>query len=694
MFMNVETNYKNNSKYLIKTINGWENFNGIIKTENANKKAIKITTENNKQIITTIDHTLFSNDNKIQSKNLSVGDLLDTIDGPEKIIKLEDTTIQNTYDIHNSDSHTILGNSIKSSNCDELSFVRNRIAQDFWASVFPTISCLSKDTVVLSQEHGYQQIKKYFDNKEIGDYFEMSNFNLWAKNGYEEVSHGYVSPESDTLIIKLENGQFVEVTHNHPLYCKRNKNAKMTKAINLKVGDHLRIEKFINYRGTKIVDINEYLSSCSYKPELILNVSEDCLENLLKGMAYIVYPKTRLERNYFILMLNNYGYNYDFKNGKIYVYDKEEKYKIQWVKIETIKSSKQEFTYDFTLPQTHSFIQNGILGSNTGGKCIITSTPSDDESLFAHMWKAANDNIDEYGNVQALGKNGFSPFMAKWTEHPIYNKDEKWKELMIGSIGEEKFRRECDLEFISEDETLINPIYLAHMEYIDPIDITNNVRWYKPINKDAIYIIGYDPSLGTGGDYSAIEIFEFPSMEQVGEWMHNKSDIPTQVKMLYNILKSFKELGFEEDNVRWTLENNTVGEAPLVLIQEYGLDNFFGYFMSEPYNPNVRYKKSRFRMGYNTTATSKLNACSRLKRLIEQDKMHIHSHPYVKELKSFISRGKTYAARQGEHDDLVMASLLVVRMAMEMMHEDEEYEDILGESIDDDDEWSRPLPVI
>ena len=44
--------------------------------------------------------------------------------------------------------------------------------------------------------------------------------------------------------------------------------------------------------------------------------------------------------------------------------------------------------------------------------------------------------------------------------------------------------------------------------------------------------------------------------------------------------------------------------------------------------------------------------------------MKINSRPLVSELKTFVALGTSYAAKPGETDDLVMASLLAVRMLL------------------------------
>lgn len=76
----------------------------------------------------------------------------------------------------------------------------------------------------------------------------------------------------------------------------------------------------------------------------------------------------------------------------------------------------------------------------TGGKAIITSTPNSDEDQFASIWKEANKRFDEHGNTTEVGRNGFFPFRAHWSEHP--DRDEAWAEVERSRIGEERFRRE------------------------------------------------------------------------------------------------------------------------------------------------------------------------------------------------------------------------------------------------------------
>ena len=293
---------------------------------------------------------------------------------------------------------------------------------------------------------------------------------------------------------------------------------------------------------------------------------------------------------------------------------------------------------------------------STGGKCIITSTPNSDEDQFATIWKQANKKVDEYGNPTPVGVNGFSPFRAEWWEHP--ERDEKWKNEEIGKIGEERFRREHGLEFIIDEETLIDSLVLSRLLAVDPQYKTGQVRWFKKPSKEHIYTVALDPSMGTGGDPAAIQVFEANTTIQVAEWRHNQSDIPTQIRILNDIVQHIYDITGDDKSIYYSIENNTIGEAALISIAEWGEDRIKGYFLSDPRDAGNR----RFRKGFNTTNKTKIAACAKLKNLIESGRMTINSRALVSELKNFVASGTAYAAKLGETDDLVMATIVITRM--------------------------------
>ena len=323
---------------------------------------------------------------------------------------------------------------------------------------------------------------------------------------------------------------------------------------------------------------------------------------------------------------------------------------------------------------------------STGGKCIITSTPNSDEDQFAQIWKGANKCVDEFGNATELGINGFKAFRSAWQEHP--DRDEQWASEMRAQLGEERFRREMDCEFIIFDETLINPLHLVKMAGIDPIERQGQVRWYKKPEKGMTYAVGLDPSLGTGGDYAAMQVVELPSMKQVAEWQHNKTPIQKQVGILKEVCQYIYDIIGTENNIYYSVENNTLGEAALVTISEMGEENIRGTFLSEPRRAGVN---RSYRKGFTTTNKTKLAVCAKFKALIENRRLHIASNNLISELKTFVAFGLSYQAKIGETDDLVMSMLLCIRMVQLLQSFDADLDENVRNDLTD---FIDPMPFV
>ena len=323
----------------------------------------------------------------------------------------------------------------------------------------------------------------------------------------------------------------------------------------------------------------------------------------------------------------------------------------------------------------------------TGGRAILTSTPNSDEDTFATIWKQAEDKFDEHGNEQALGINGFHSFRSYWEEHP--DRDEKWKQEELGRIGEERFRREYDCEFLVFDETLISSIKLATMAGDTPLVNMGQTRWYKKPTSQYTYAVALDPSMGTGGDNAAIQVFELPSYEQVAEWQHNTTAIPGQIRVLADICKYLAQETGNQNGIYWSVENNGIGEAALIVINDFGEENIPGLFVSEPIRKgHVR----KFRKGFNTTHSSKITACSRLKTMIENDKMTVHSKPLISELKGYVATGSSFQAKTGMGDDLVSATLLAIRMMDVLKDWDPRVYNTFTQA-DAMDQYDAPMPI-
>jgi hypothetical protein len=324
----------------------------------------------------------------------------------------------------------------------------------------------------------------------------------------------------------------------------------------------------------------------------------------------------------------------------------------------------------------------------TGGRAIITSTPNSDEDTFATIWKQAEQKFDEFGNESDLGTNGFHAFRAHWNEHP--DRDETWMKDEVGRIGEEKFRREYGCEFLIYDETLISSLVLAELSGKSPIINMGQTRWYKKPSAKYNYAVALDPAMGTGGNYAAIQVIELPTYEQVAEWQHNTTAVPGQIRVLKDVCQYIAdECKTGGSNIYWSVENNGLGEAALLVINDFGEENIPGLFVSEPIRKgHVR----KFRKGFNTTHSSKVTTCARLKTMVENKQLVVNSKPLLSELKAFVATSSSFAAKQGYTDDLVSATLLSLRMIDIIKDWDPAIYNSYSQ-IDSEQDYEMPMPI-
>ena len=75
-------------------------------------------------------------------------------------------------------------------------------------------------------------------------------------------------------------------------------------------------------------------------------------------------------------------------------------------------------------------------------------------------------------------------------------------------------------------------------------------------------------------------------------------------------------------------------------------------------------------MGIKTTAQVKRIGCRVLKNLIEEDQLLIPDLMTIAELSCFAIKGKSYAATEGSHDDIVMSLVLFAWVANQRYFKD------------------------
>ena len=548
--------------------------------------------------------------------------------------------------------------------------------------------------------------------KKFTDVFDASEWMIETDTGWEDVQDVKQTIEYDVWKMKLSNGYELSCADDHIVF---DYNMNEVFVQDLKVGDLVMTDdgpcevtsiKDLGYQEN-MYDVGVNSDNHRYYSNGILSHNTTCAAIYLTWYAMFNSDKTIL------ISAHKYSGAQEIMQRIRYVYEEcpdfiragstgynkgsiEFDNKSRIVSTTTTENTGRGMSisllyldeFDFVSPNIASEMWASISPTlATGGSAIITSTPSNDEGQFAQIWKEANNRFDAHGNEQELGSNGFFPFFATWKDHP--DRDEEWAAAERSRLGESRFRVEHLCEFITHEETLINGIKLSEMEGIDPLVNMGETRWYKKPSPDFMYAIALDPSLGTGGDHAAIQVIELPSYEQVAEWRHNTTSIPTQIRILRDICTYLEEATGSQNSLFWSVENNNIGEAALLVIQDFGEENIPGMFISEPVRKgHVR----KFRRGFNTTHGSKISTCSRLKTMVENDQLKIYSKPLISELKGYVASGASFKARAGSTDDLVSALMLTIRMMTVLKDWDPRiYESMSMANFEE--EYIPPMPI-
>lgn len=153
-------------RWEVLTHTGFKKFHGISKAPN--QKTIKVTFENNEELICTSDHKIMSSDRGfVSAMSLRVGEFVDGCDGAVCVLGVEDWGVVDVYDLMEVEEHTsYYANGIRISNCillDEFAHIPTQIAEEFFTSVYPTItSGQSTKMFIISTPNGLNMFYYYW----------------------------------------------------------------------------------------------------------------------------------------------------------------------------------------------------------------------------------------------------------------------------------------------------------------------------------------------------------------------------------------------------------------------------------------------------------------------------------------------------------------------------------------------------
>lgn len=350
----------------------------------------------------------------------------------------------------------------------------------------------------------------------------------------------------------------------------------------------------------------------------------------------------------------------------------------------------------------------------TGGKMFMTSTPNGDSDLFATLWRGA-----------VAGTNGMKYVSVAWDEVP--GRDAEFKRREIAKNGELKWLQEYETVFVSSDPLLIDSLKASQLkthehksqelgvkiwkdfekqeqikyqqstsQQVQNYNLHN--QWHNPNRQEAVEtkvydkqcIVTVDPSKGVERDFTVVQVFSYPGLEQMMELRSNKSKTGDIYIALKRIWEKADKAGWQ---VYFTVENNGVGEGLLALFAN-----------DEALPENVELVSEVGQIGLNTSAKSKALGCKIFKEFVEGGVLKLNSRDLVHEIKNFILTGGTYKAKEGATDDCVMATILTCRVvkqlaaydetAFDMLYSVEESEESKHEFDDTDSDDYDEMPMI
>jgi hypothetical protein len=284
---------------------------------------------------------------------------------------------------------------------------------------------------------------------------------------------------------------------------------------------------------------------------------------------------------------------------------------------------------------------------STGGNAIILSTPNGVGNFFHRTWIGAEE-----------GRNGFKTIRLHWSVHP--ERAQPWRDEQERLLGPKGAAQECDCDFVSSGDTVIDPALLQFYREtycLDPLERTgfdsNLWKWEYP-DYNRSYMVVADVARGDGADYSTAQVIDVVNSVQVAEY---KGKLDT--KDFGNFLVS---LSTEYNEALLVIENANIGWAVIQQVIDRGYKNLFYMSKDLKYVDVAHQMTNKFRAeergmvaGFSTTSKTRPLIISKLDDYLREKSFTIRSTRLIDELFTFIWNGNRAEAMRGYNDDLVMS---------------------------------------
>jgi hypothetical protein len=284
---------------------------------------------------------------------------------------------------------------------------------------------------------------------------------------------------------------------------------------------------------------------------------------------------------------------------------------------------------------------------STGGSCIALSTPNGVGNWFHQTWLGAEES-----------RNPFNTIRLHWTVHP--ERDQKWRDQQQELLGAKKAAQECDCDFVSSGETVVDPELLMFYKETycqEPLEKTgfdgNLWRWEYP-NANSSYMVVADVARGDGADYSTAQIIDIQTATQVAEYK-GKIDTKDFGNFLVNLSTEYNE-------ALLVIENANIGWAAIQQCIDRQYKNLFYMSKDLKYVDVEQQLRNKYRAeergmvaGFSTTSKTRPLIISKLDEYFREKAIIIRSNRLIDELFTFIYMNGRAEAMKGYNDDLVMS---------------------------------------
>jgi hypothetical protein len=210
-------------------------------------------------------------------------------------------------------------------------------------------------------------------------------------------------------------------------------------------------------------------------------------------------------------------------------------------------------------------------------------------------------------------------------------------------------------EFIGSSATLISGAKLRSLAFHNPLSSFEGLDIYEEPIKDHLYIATIDCAEGVDLDYSTINVIDASQVpyKQVAKYRNNKLPLLFFPTVIFSIAKKYNE-------AYALVETNNIGQQ-VVDILHYDLE-YENIYKLEHHHIKGQSISGGFKrstsFGIKTTKTVKKVGCANLKTLVENDKLIINDFDTIAEMNTFTRNRDSYAAEEGNNDDLVMGLVL------------------------------------